>query len=168
MKIAVVYESMFGNTKLIAQEIADALREAGDVRSGSVDELSPDAVRGVDLFVVGGPTQNRAMAKAETRRSLLSRDGAVLPGTTDLRTWLAHASGAGVRAASFDTRYNMPFVGSAAKQIATSLREKGFSVVAVESFFVQGKRGPLVDGERERARAWALGVARSVGTPVPA
>jgi len=30
MKIVVVYESLYGNTKVIGEAIADGLREAGD------------------------------------------------------------------------------------------------------------------------------------------
>jgi hypothetical protein len=41
MKIVVVYESMFGNTKTIAEGIAAGFREAGEVKIGTVDVLSP-------------------------------------------------------------------------------------------------------------------------------
>ena len=56
VKIVLVYESMFGNTKAIGEGIAEGLREAGEVRSGSVDELSPDEAQDATLIVAGGPT----------------------------------------------------------------------------------------------------------------
>ena len=40
MKIVIVYESMFGNTKTIAEGIAEGFREAGEVKIGTVDALS--------------------------------------------------------------------------------------------------------------------------------
>jgi menaquinone-dependent protoporphyrinogen IX oxidase len=44
MKIVVVYESMFGNTKTIAEGIAEGFGEAGEMKIGTVDDLSPGAV----------------------------------------------------------------------------------------------------------------------------
>jgi flavodoxin len=41
MKIVVVYESMFGNTKVVAEAIAEGLGDGGEVKIGTVDELSP-------------------------------------------------------------------------------------------------------------------------------
>jgi flavorubredoxin len=34
MKVVVVYESMFDSTKIVAEGIAEGLREVGDVRFG--------------------------------------------------------------------------------------------------------------------------------------
>jgi hypothetical protein len=47
-------------------------------------------------------------------------------------------------------------VGFAAPKIAKSLEKKGGTLVcAGEGFFVTGSKGPLKEGEVERAAAWA-------------
>jgi flavodoxin len=64
MRTVVVYESMFGNTKTIAEAVAQGLREAGEVTLGSLDDLSPVQVGDASLLVVGGPTHGHGMARA--------------------------------------------------------------------------------------------------------
>jgi len=59
--------------------------------------------------------------------------------------------------ATFETRiWWSP--GSAAKNIAKLLAERGLKPVAMpQKFVVTGRYGPLKDGEIERARQWAHG-----------
>jgi hypothetical protein len=46
--------------------------------------------------------------------------------------------------------------GFAAKPIAARLKKKGGElIVSPEGFFVEGMKGPLVNGELERAANWA-------------
>ena len=52
MRSLVVYESWFGNTRRIAEEIADALAHEGEVDLVHVDEPLPP-LEDVDLIVVG-------------------------------------------------------------------------------------------------------------------
>ena len=55
-----------------------------------------------------------------------------------------------------DSRPWVVSLGSAARAAEKRLRKLGFRVVAPsESFYVTGTAGPLVEGETERARAWA-------------
>ncbi len=73
-----------------------------------------------------------------------------------------------VPAAAFDTRFPKAraLTGSAAAGIARRLRRKGARLVAPpESFFVTDMEGPLVEGELERAAAWARDVVAKVGLP---
>ncbi len=171
MKIVVVYESMFGNTKTIGEAIAEGLRGAGEVEVGTIDDLSPDDVRHAALIVAGGPTQARHMARPNARQSAaknhaFDKYGPVLPGRESLRGWLERISAGGGMAAAFDTRFDKPtlLTGSAAKEIARELNQKGYSVVGVQSFFVQGTGGPLADGERDRAVAWGRELAAKLKT----
>jgi hypothetical protein len=61
--------------------------------------------------------------------------------------------------AAFDTSYKMsrwlaPF--TAARKLAARLRKLGGKrVVPPETFHVEGREGPLYEGEIERARRWA-------------
>jgi flavorubredoxin len=56
MKALVVYESMFGNTRQIAEAIAAGLAESVDVAAVEVSEATAEAAEGADLLVAGGPT----------------------------------------------------------------------------------------------------------------
>lgn len=169
MRTVVVYESMFGNTKAIAEAIAEGLRGAGQVTLGSVDDLSPDQVADASLLVAGGPTHGHGMARANAHQTLAkdasyAKYGAVLAGEESLRGWLERLPASRAAAAAFDTRYAKPrwLTGSAATKIAQRLRRKGYSVVGIESFFVQTAGGPLADGERERAVAWGRALAANL------
>jgi Flavodoxin len=173
MKIVVVYESMFGNTKTIAEAIAEGLREAGEVKLGTVDDLSPDEVRDAALIVAGGPTHARGMAKPNAHQSLAKdksydRYGPVLPGQESLRGWLERLPAGRAEATAFDTRFDKPkwLTGSAAKEIVRRLRSKGYALSGARSFFVQTTGGPLADGERERAVAWGRELAANVTSTI--
>jgi hypothetical protein len=171
MRTVVVYESMFGNTKTIAEAIAEGLRRAGEVTLGTVDDLSPDEVGKADLIVAGGPTHGHGMARPNAHQAMANdgsyaKYGPVLAGEESLRGWLERlpADRAVAAAAAFDTRFAKPrwLTGSAATKIARRLRHKGYSIIGTENFFVQTSGGPLADGERERAAAWGRALAANL------
>jgi hypothetical protein len=175
MKAVVVYESMFGNTEIVAEAIAEGLREVGDVRFGTVDELSPLEARDATLIVAGGPTHAHGMARPNAHQSVAKMDAKhkyppVLPGTESLRGWLERLPAGRAVAASFDTRFHKPkwLTGSAAKKIAKRLHGKGYSIMGMESFFVETTGGPLSDGERERALLWGHSLATKVQPTISA
>jgi flavodoxin len=170
MKALVVYESMYGNTRAIAEAIAEGL---GGSPVRAVHEAG-EAPEQRDLLVVGGPTHMHGLTTALSRRmaaEAATEDGhaALEPGATaepGLRAWLRELVACeGVRAAAFDTRLDRStaLTGTAARGIARRLRQRGYEVVATESFLVQDAEGPLEDGELERARAWGEQLARLVG-----
>lgn len=160
MQALVVFESMFGNTQVIAKAVADGLssRIGTDiVEVGAAPEVMDDDV---ELLVVGGPTHAFGMSRAGTRQTA-ARQAEQGPVTTGigLREWLdtLKRGSETVAAATFDTRLNKPhwLVGSAARVAEKRLRRLGFRVLAPsQSFYVAGTPGPLLDGEAERARRW--------------
>jgi hypothetical protein len=169
MRALVVVESVFGNTRRIADAVADGLAEglgeSGQVRIASVLDSS-EVIDGVDLLVVGGPTHAFAMTRPSTRRSAAEQaGGGARAAETGLREWLAALSEAPTSAwaAAFDTRMDRPRLpGSAAAGAARRLRRLGYDLIArPETFRVTGTQGPLREGELDRARAWGFGVARS-------
>jgi hypothetical protein len=175
MKVVVVYESMFGNTKTIAEAIAEGLREAGEVTVGTVDDLAPEVVGDAGLIVAGGPTHAHGMARPDARQAVAKdasyhQYGPVLPGQESLRGWLERLPTGRAMAAAFDTRFDKPkwLTGSAAKTIASWLKGKGYSVIGARSFFVQTTGGPLAEGERERAVAWGRELAANVKPTIAA
>jgi hypothetical protein len=167
MNALVVYESMYGNTRAIAEAVGVGLGDS-PVRSVQDATMSPDQR---DLVVVGGPTHMHGLATALSRRlaaEAAKEDGhaALEPGATaelGLRGWLRDLAAAdGIRAAAFDTRLDRSpaLTGAAARGIARRLRGRGYDVIATESFLVEDAEGPLADGELERARAWGEDLGR--------
>ncbi len=169
MKALVVYESMFGNTRQVAEAAAAALTAAGeDVTLTDVGN-APTDLSDVDLLVVGGPTHAFGMTRASTRADAVKQGAPAAAAETGIREWLdlLVAPERTVRCATFDTRVRPPRVpGSAARAADRRLRHLGLLVVAPAiSFWVGGTTGPLRDGELERVREWAAGLVSTA--PVP-
>lgn len=168
MRSLVVYESWFGNTQHVAEQIALALQEEGEVQLLTVDDDVPP-LEEVDLLVVGGPTHAHGLSGKRTRAAAIDQAGCGEVGI-GVRGFIAELpNGAhGPRVAAFDTRANKPvlLVGSAARGIARRLREHGYTLaVEPESFFVDGTTGPLEKGELERAAEWGKKLANGVMAP---
>jgi hypothetical protein len=149
---------MFGNTQVIANAIAEGLAGPVQVESVEVGAAGSQIGGDVGLLVVGGPTHAFGMSRPGTRHDAARQasDGLVSTGI-GLREWLDGLQrSTGVAAAAFDTRISKPRLpGSAARAAEKRLRRLGFRVVApAASFYVEGTMGPLVGGERERARRW--------------
>ncbi len=151
MKALVVYESTYGNTEMIARAVGEALTQYAVVEMKSVRDARAVDVRDINLLVVGGPTQRRGVS----------------PQMHDWLDSLAPGCLRGVIAVAFDTRYRLPSLisGSAAHGIVKRLQQLGAEVfLPVESFYVEGREGPLVEGELERAGRWAC-LARAKTRP---
>jgi hypothetical protein len=165
MRSLVIYESWFGNTRQIAQEVAFALAGEGEVEVSSVNDPLP-SLEDVDLLVVGAPTHVHGLSGKRSREAALDQGGrgGVGIGVRGFIDGLPNGA-RGPRVAAFDTRAHQPIwlVGSAARGIARRLRERGYMLAAEpESFFVQGTPGPLEAGELERAAEWGKKLANEV------
>ena len=163
MKALVVYESMFGNTRQIAEAIAAGLAESVDVAAVEVSEATAEAAEGADLLVAGGPTHAFSMSRPSTRTDAISRGAAEGRDGTGLREWM-HALPARHEPmlATFDTRVASMrhWPGSAARAAAKVGRHDGYELVAPPmSFYVDDVDGPLLDGELDRATAWGQQLA---------
>lgn len=169
MTALVVYESMYGNTKAIAEAIGEGLAASREVRVAEVSALAAEGTTvgaDVDLLVVGGPTHAFSMSRANTRADALKRapEGSVIS-STGVREWLAEVTlPAGTAVAAFDTKVLKPNLpGAAAKAIEKELRRRGGRpVVKAHSFKVEGNTG-LIDGETDAARAWGAQLAAGLG-----
>jgi hypothetical protein len=163
MEVLIVFESMYGNTRAIAEAVAEGIG-AGLTSVQSVHEAGvPPA--DLELLVVGGPTHMHGLSSSFSRRmaaEAVKDEGhtALDPGATEgpgLRRWLRDLPRrSGTAAAAFDTRGDRSahVTGSAARGIARRLSRHGYEVERTESFFVDDSEGPLAEGELERARAW--------------
>lgn len=178
MRTVIVYESLFGDTREIAEAIARGAKEAdpdGDVACVSVLEADLDDVRLATLLIAGGPTQFFGMASRSKSGTWLreqdrvaghSRSGHALEpgvGGETLHEWLNHLPEAtlGSKAAAFDTRLDNLMSGGAAGGIARRLRGRLYDVIAdPEGFVVEDIEGPLRGGELDRAMSWGSRVVR--------
>jgi flavodoxin len=157
MNALILSDSEYGNTEQLARAIAEALPPTISIRLERAGQVSRLDAQGVDLIIVGGPTQRHKLsAKLEPVLDSAPR-----------------GSLKGVKAAAFDTRYRMAawLSGSAARRIARRLRKLGARlIVPAESFFMQRDLPPegqkrrhelehLEPGEVERAAKWAVAIA---------
>jgi flavodoxin-like protein len=167
MQALIVYESMFGNTRQIAEAVAEGLRTGATVELVEVADAPARIGGDVGLLVVGAPTHAFSLSRAATRADAADQARAAgLPGprSTDegLREWLLGLPvPPWLPAAAFDTRVRRPLLpGSAAHAAARRLRRAGCHVLdRGRSFYVTGTPGPLVDGELERGREWGRELA---------
>jgi flavodoxin len=165
MNSLIVFESMFGNTEVVARAIGDGLGQYGPVTTVNVAHDAPVPDGTTDLVVVGGPTHALSMTRANTRADA-AHQGADMAAAAGIgiREWIEALSG-GNRAlvATFDTRMAKPRVpGSAARAALRRLKRLGFRPAApAETFWVDGIKGPLGPGEAERARQWAIEFGRA-------
>lgn len=164
MRVLVVYESMFGSTRQIAEAIGMGLTAEADGVVVAVAD-APTSLEDFDLVVVGGPTHAWSMSWPSTRRSTPLRvakpdSGLVLePGANTgpgVRDWINSVHRPQVKAAAFDTRINSPalFTGRASKGIARQLARHGLSMVVPPESFLVNKGSHLLPGELERACTW--------------
>jgi flavodoxin len=160
MKALVAYDSAYGNTEQIARAIGQALGPEEEVKVLRVGDMTPEQVSGLSLLIVGSPTQ-KFSPTAPTTRLLKSIPAGGLKG---------------VKVAAFDTRiteaevervkilsFFVKIFGYAAEPIASKLEKKGGTQVAAPTgFYVGGTEGPLLDGELDRAAAWAKEIAAAL------
>lgn len=143
MNTLIVCFSKFGNTRKVAEAIAEALESSGSVRVVRMDQLTASTLREVDLVVMGSPTHRMNLPEA-VRPVFDTLPRRILRGT---------------RVAAFDTSYKMSWWlarFTAARKLDRKLRKLGGKrVVPPETFHVEGREGPLYDGEIGRAKAWA-------------
>jgi Flavodoxin len=166
----VIFESMFGNTRTIAEAVAEGLSSRFMTDLSEVSVAPTRIAEGVSLVLVGGPTHAFGLTRPRTRQDAATQaDEPLVSPAGGVREWLEalERPRSGVGAAAFDTRIDKPRVpGSAARGAQKRLRGLGFrAVAAAESFYVTGTKGPLVPGEVERARRWAEQLAMR-STPV--
>lgn len=160
MKTLIIYDSAYGNTEKIANAIGtaiglvigNALGDPQPVQTLRVNNVKPEQLTGLDLLIVGAPTQ-----RFRTTSTM-----------TDFLKSIPANGLKGVRVAAFDTRLSLNDIessafrliiktgGFAAKHIADRLKKSGGDLILPpEGFLVKDMEGPLLDGELERAADWA-------------
>jgi flavodoxin len=152
MKALIIYDSEYGNTEQIAQAIVAALGSLAEIETIRVSNVKPEQLAGLDLLIVGAPTQRFRTT----------------PAMMDFLKSIPANGLKGVRVAAFDTRLSLDDIesstfrfivktgGFAAKPIADRLKKCGGDLILPpEGFLVKDMEGPLLEGELERAAEWA-------------
>jgi flavodoxin len=144
MRTMIIYDSLYGNTEKIAKTIGNTIGQQGEVEVVRVGDVKPFQLSGIELLVVGSPTQQfKPTTAMKGFLSSIPKNGLK-----------------GVKVAVFDTRLTLAEIektpplafferifGYAAQRIGKTLKTKGGDLVL--------PKGPLVDGEEERAVKWA-------------
>lgn len=148
LRLLVVFDSTYGNTELIAKSIGCALD--GEIKLVRATELDPTDIEKADVLIIGSPTHG-GRPTPEIQRAI---DG------------ISDQLIKGMNVVAFDTRFSSRMVrvfGYAADRIASSIEARGGKLVSPpEAFFVVGKKGPLREGELERAANWAKEIQLAV------
>jgi len=138
MKVLIICDSNYGNTMLIAKEIAKNIGDVANVVT--VKEFKDSDLSGIDLLIFGSPIVG--WRPTETATALLGSLTGKLP--KDLKF------------STFDTRVKLFIHGDAKEKIAAMLRNAGATqVFEPQAFYVKGKEGPLFEGELEKSANWA-------------
>jgi len=131
----VIFDSDYGNTKLIAETIASQLK----AKAVSVKDIKDSEIKKANLIVVGSPIHGWRPSEAMVEFiSILDSKQLV-----------------GKKAATFDTRIKLFIHGDAMLKIAEGLSAAGAEIVGSQPFYVKGKVSTLLDGEIDRAVEWA-------------
>lgn len=146
---AVIYcASRSGNTRAVADAIADGIRPHGEVTVRAIDGSRPHVPADAELVLVGGPTEGHGM----TPVVLEFLDALPADALVDRAT------------AAFDTRLDWPrwASGSASAGIAKRLKLLGTRIVARPASFIVSMKPELMPGELDRARAWGSELAEVI------
>jgi menaquinone-dependent protoporphyrinogen IX oxidase len=144
MKGIVVYDTSYGNTKKIAETIAETLKESEiEVDLFDVKNVKKLSAKDYNFLVLGSPTRFGTMSFAI--RGFL--------GKVKSEEWMNKPFTA------FDTE-NLENIekkeGSAAEKIADKLKDKRMNqLLPVLKAAVEGQKGPLKKGEIQRAKDYA-------------
>lgn len=134
----VLFDTTFGNTRSIANAIAQELGNGATAVETTAFDLR--LLVNTSLIVVGSPI----IAWKPSARMELFLAG------------LKNNQLQGIKAAAFDTRVKLFIHGDAATKISIALQTAGAEIITnPQSFYVRGKEGPLYMGEVEKAIQWA-------------
>lgn len=151
MKIAVIYDSYFGNTQKIAETIGDTLKVDNEVWVSKVDSCHLDMIDGYDLAIFGSPT--RAFRATKELKAALVESVKANPE---------------LKIAIFDTRADVAKIdnkflkfmaghfGYATDDLKkAALKSGGILIGEPLEVYVVDSEGPLAVGEEAKAVEWA-------------
>lgn len=151
MKTLVVYDSVHGNTERIAQVIGEAIAKEVEVAVIRANEVNTEQLKDIKLIIIGSPTHGGWFT--EVVKDFLNNKMKPLKQN--------------IAIAVFDTR-TPPILmskvfGFAANKMRKVLNKQGREIIIEpEGFLVHGLKGPLLEGEEERAKKWAVRIIKDL------
>lgn len=148
ISVYVVYDTKYGNTKLVAEKIAEGLREVKEIETviSDVEEVDLGKVADSDVILLGAP--NHMGSPPRTIRKFID-----MLKKLDLRAkWFA----------VFDTYLGGDFE-KAAKKMEKEISEKVPSLKLITSCLsikVGGMKGPIVEGELSKCKDFGNKIAK--------
>ncbi len=143
MKVIIVYETKFGNTKLAGEAIGEGLTEKGhDVIVKHVKEIDVSEINNFDLVILGSPTY--AGSPAGSIKKLIKK--------------MSEINLEGKSIAAFDTHISEgegKFLRKAVFKMEKQVMKKISGIkkpVEILQVGVHGIKGPLIDGELEKCK----------------
>ena len=152
-KVIVVYESKYGNTKLVAETIIEGMSEVEGIETvlSELKEVDLNKVIDYDAILVGSP--NHYGGPTKSVRKFIDKLGE-LP----LK---------GKLFAVFDTYLRKGFFEKAVKRMEKRINEKvpGLKQIAPGlSIAVQGMKGPILEGELPKCKEFGNKIATQIKT----
>jgi flavodoxin len=149
-KVIIVYESVFGNTKMVAESIIEGMREVSGIEAtlSKPKEVDLNQIVGYDAILVGSPNHM----------------GGATRGIRKFIDKLAKINLEGKLAAVFDTYAGGEFE-KAVKKMEKQIGKKvpGLKLAAPGlSIKVEGMRGPIAEGELPKCKEFGLKIANQL------
>lgn len=173
--VAVVYESMFGSTRRIAEAIAEGLGTRQEVTLIPVRDAH-SLPEDLSVLIVGAPTHAHGLSRPESRVDAVNwaaneqMDLELEPefDAPGIREWLKQYEPQVPRHVAFDTRVDMPriFTGSAAAAIDRRMSKLGSRRLAEPMSFLVDRNSHLEAGEIDRAKRWGAELAAALAPTV--
>ena len=151
MKSIVIYDSVYGNTEKIAQAIGKVLQSKGASRVVSIKETTVEDLKGIEMLLVGSPTQAFNMLPAVD----LVEESAEGQPVRHQGGCLRHAHGCQESQQQIPDLHGI-LLGLCRREDRQGAGQQGRQPDRKpEGFFVDGREGPMTEGELERAETWA-------------
>ena len=152
MKVLIVYETKYGNTKKAAETIGEVIKEAGnEVTVVKVDAVEMDNIKDYGAIVVGSPTYASSQAGSIKKFiSSLSVEADTKIVVFDTHTGDGKTTGGMMRRA----------VKKMEKQIEKNPNLK--KIVNGLQVAVKGIKGPLIEGELEKSKEFGKEIAKNL------
>ena len=184
IKITIVYESMFGNTRNVAQAISDGVREAypkAHVECVAVGHAAAELIKSTDLLVFGGPHLrhmatdfSKSAQKGKPKPKASRRASSNLIGGTGFARMVPPAA-KGQRGRPCLRFRHSPRLRAGRRRglrdCPQSAEARHYLVKSPEGFIMDEAHGPLHPGEIERAKDWRAQLVRAsvstTATPAP-
>ena len=150
-KVIVVYESKYGNTKLVAETIIEGMNEGEGIEAvlSELKEVDLNKVIDYDVILVGSPNHYGGPTK----------------GVKEFIDKLGKLNLEGKLVAVFDTYLGRGFFEKAVKRMEKRINEKVPCLKQIApglSIEVQGMKGPLVEGELPKCREFGNKIATQI------